>query len=85
MSDYVPDALKRFKRERPNRLQHQPHPHAKPTYGKPKQYATPKDTSPVLGKDTVCFVQQVLGTFLYYARAIDCTMLVALSAIVTEQ
>jgi hypothetical protein len=81
----VPAALKRFKRECPRKLQHQPHPHALPCYGERKQYATLDDTSPVLGKDVVLFVQPVCGTFLYYARAIDCTMLVALSAIATEQ
>ena len=85
MPDYVPAALKRFKHERPRKLQHQPHPHALPCYGERKQYATPDDTAPVLGKDVVQYVQQMCGTFLYYARAIDCTMLVALSAIATEQ
>ena len=29
--------------------------------------------------------QQVKGTFLYYARAVDSTMLVALSPMVSEQ
>ena len=31
------------------------------------------------------FIQQVTGTFLYYARAVDVTMLVALSAIASNQ
>ena len=31
------------------------------------------------------YVQQVLGTFLYYARAVDITMLVSLSTIASEQ
>ena len=85
MPGYVNDALKRFKRERPKRLQHQPHPHVPPNYGAKKQYAEEEDLGPVLGKDEIKFVQQVLGTFMYYARAVDSTILVALSAIATEQ
>ena len=39
----------------------------------------------MLGNKTKKYIQQVLGTFLYYARAIDPTMLVALSVIASEQ
>lgn len=31
------------------------------------------------------YVQRVVGTFLYYARALDCTMLVALNDIGYQQ
>ena len=43
------------------------------------------DTSPPLGKEETKFVQTVAGTLLYYARAVDSTILTALSAITTEQ
>ena len=39
----------------------------------------------MLGKETKKYIQQVLRTFLYYVRAVDPTMLVALSAIASEQ
>ena len=39
----------------------------------------------MLGKETKKIIQQVLWTFLYYSRAVDPTMLVALSAIAYEQ
>ena len=39
----------------------------------------------MLGKGTKKYIQQVLGTFLYYARSVDPTMLIALSAITSEQ
>ena len=39
----------------------------------------------MLDKDDKKFVQQVTGTFLYYARAVDSTMLVALIALASEQ
>ena len=45
---------------------------------------TPDGTA-FLDKDGKKFVQQVTGTFLYYEKAVDSTMLVALSAIASEQ
>ena len=63
----------------------QPHQHAVPVYGAKIQYAKLADTSPKLGDKYNKFVQQVTGTFLYYARAVDATMLLMLSAIASEQ
>jgi hypothetical protein len=85
MPDYIPDALTRFNRERPKRKQNQPHAHTPPNYGAKQQFAKPDDTEPLLDAAGKKYVQQVLGTFLYYARAVDSTMLVALSAIASEQ
>ena len=81
---YVQDALVRFKHEL-RKLTHQPHRHSLPTYGATIQYAKPDDTSAALGKEDKTFIQQVTGTFLFYARAVDPTMLVALSSIASEQ
>ena len=39
----------------------------------------------MLGKKNKKYIQQVLGAFLYYALAVDPTMLVALSTIASEQ
>jgi hypothetical protein len=44
-----------------------------------------EDTSPLLNKEEAKYVQAVAGTLLYYARAVDNTILPALSAIATEQ
>ena len=85
MPEYVPEALKRFKRECPRRKQTSPHAHTPITYGAKQQFATQEPPATPLNKEGKLFVQQVLGTFLYYARAVDCTMLVALSAIASEQ
>ena len=49
------------------------------------QYAKGADDSPLLVKADKKFVQQVTGVFLFYARAVDSTMLTALSAIASEQ
>jgi hypothetical protein len=43
------------------------------------------DESKTLDKDAKKYIQAVAGTFLYYARAVDSTMLTALSAIATQQ
>ena len=85
MLKYVPQALTRFKHRAPKKPQHQPHPHVKPKYGATKQYTPGADTSPLLSKEDKKYVQEVVGTFLYYARAVDCTMLPALSTIATQQ
>jgi hypothetical protein len=41
--------------------------------------------SPLLSKEETKYVQAVTGTLLYYARAVDTTILMALSSIATEQ
>ena len=85
MPGYVDKALIRFNHPRPSKPQHQPHPHLPIVYGAKKQTSQPEDTSPKLNKEQTKFVQEVTGVFLYYARAVDSTMLVALSAIAAEQ
>eukprot|EP00804_Cyclotella_cryptica_P021645 CCRYP_021132-RA/>CCRYP_021132-RA protein AED:0.43 eAED:0.43 QI:0/0/0/1/0/0/3/0/158 len=49
-----------------------------------KQYVEDPDLS-LLNKQDKTFVQEVIGVFLYYARAVDCTMLTALSSLATQQ
>jgi hypothetical protein len=49
------------------------------------QYAKKLGESPEIGPADKLFIQQVTGTFLYYARAVDSTMLVTLSAIASQQ
>ena len=85
MPGYVERALVRFGHEIPKTLQHQPHKHTIPTYGATVQYAKPEDSTRLLSKEEKKFVQQVLGTFLYYGRAVDSTMLTTLSSIASTQ
>ena len=40
--------------------------------------------SPVLKPEGKKFVQQIIGSFLYYTRAVDCTILRALNAMASE-
>ena len=41
--------------------------------------------SPAVGKEDEKYIRQVVGSFLYYARAVDLTILTALSDIASEQ
>ena len=54
-------------------------------YGKNSDNIIHEEESPPLNDKNKKSVQQVLGSFLYYARAIDLTILHALSAIASEQ
>jgi hypothetical protein len=55
------------------------------TYGAKAQYVEADIPSSSLDKEGQKYIQAVTGTLLYYARAVDSTMLVALNAIATQQ
>jgi hypothetical protein len=85
MPDAVQKALLRFKHIAPSKPQHQPYPHVKPNYGAKAQYETQPDDSPKLDKAGTKFIQEVTGVFLFMARAINGRLLVALSALASQQ
>jgi hypothetical protein len=85
MPEYVQDALKRFQHQQPTTPQYSPHQHIPIKYGERRQYAPTENDEPILSKTDTKFVQSVVGTFLYYARAIDSTMLPALNEISSQQ
>jgi hypothetical protein len=85
MPDYLRKAFTRFKHEAPAKIQNSPHPHVISQYGAKTQYAKVDDESPLLSKEETKYVQAVTGTLLYYARAVDTTILTALSSIATKQ
>ena len=49
------------------------------------QYAKGEDNSPLLNKADQKYVQEVIGVFLYYARAVDMNILTALGSLATQQ
>jgi hypothetical protein len=85
MPGYIKKALVQFGHKAPTKPQHQPHQHTVPTYGATVQYAKAADTSKVLSKEDKKYIQQVIGTLLYYGRAVDATILVALSSLASAQ
>ena len=84
MPNYVPKALHRFQHPPPSKPQYSPHKWLAPIYGAKQQFAT-SDNSDLLDKKGTQRVQSVAGTFLYYARAVDPTMLPALTEISSSQ
>jgi hypothetical protein len=85
MPGYNKKALIRFGHKPPEKHQHQPHEHTKPTYVTTVQYAKTTDATKLLSKDKKKYIQQVIGTLLYYSRAVDATTLVALSSLASAQ
>jgi hypothetical protein len=86
MHGYIRDALHRFQHpQHPTRPEHSPHAWVPPTCGAPIQLAPLDDTTPPLDAKQIKRLQQVIGTLLFYARAVDPTMLVALGTLAAAQ
>ena len=69
----------------PLKPQLSPHKHREIQYGAKVQTALDVDTSPPLDAKEIIRVQQIVGALLYYARAVDNILLVALNAISMQQ
>jgi hypothetical protein len=85
MPGYIANALHKFRHPTPKQPQHAPHDWTKPTYGAKVQYTTPTDTTARLSDEATTRIQKIVGTLLYYARAVDCTLQVALGTIAAQQ
>ncbi|KAL7485101.1 hypothetical protein ACHAW6_012619 [Cyclotella cf. meneghiniana] len=85
MPGYCQKAGQRFCQPTPTKQQHQPYPQTARTYGAKQQFGKTKDNSPLLSKTKKTFFQEVIGVFLCYACAIDCTMLPALGFLATNK
>ncbi len=85
MENYVRKDLLKYNHAKPRKLQDCPYEPQPKKYGSAAQLTDPPDeTAPLDAKD-LKWVQRVVGSFLYYARAIDATILMALNAIANEQ
>jgi hypothetical protein len=85
MPGYVEKALQRFPHPTPQHSQHSPHPWLKPQYGAKTQFTAKPDNLHKLPADKFTRLQQSIGVFLYYAQAVDSTMLVVLGTLAAEQ
>jgi hypothetical protein len=83
MPGYVEKALRQFQHKL-TKKQSQLFPHTPVQYGQKKQYAKEHSTALPVDAATKKFIQKVCGQFLYYARAIDSTLLTPLSAIALQ-
>jgi hypothetical protein len=84
MPGYVSNVLSKFQHDSPKHPQHTPSRYVTPVYGAKTQYAT-KDETPPLTAQQCLTIQKVTGSVLYYARAVDPTVLMPLNDIATEQ
>ena len=82
MPGYVESALKRFGVTLASEGTHSPLAYHAIIHG-PQMESF--DTSPRLGPDKVKRIQQIIGVFLYYARAVDESMLCALNKLASRQ
>ena len=83
---YIPSLLKKLPYT-PTFPQYSPHPATPFQLARQgtRQFATPPDTSPALDKILTTKVQSIVGSLLYYARAVDCSMLPALNSLSSQQ
>jgi hypothetical protein len=84
MPGYVSNVLKKFQHDSPKHPQHTPSRYVTPVYGAKTQYAK-KDETPPLTAQQFLTIQKVTGSVLYYARAVDPTVLMPIKDIATEQ
>jgi hypothetical protein len=69
----------------PAKPQHCPYAPAPKQYGSAAQFPLPVNISPKLSTDKIKEIQCVIGSILYYACAVNITVLMALSLIAIEQ
>jgi hypothetical protein len=85
MPGYIAKALQKFQHPPPTQAQHSPHPWIQPQYGAEVQMTEPIDHSAPLTAKDITHLKQVLRTLLFYARAINSSMLVALGSLALAQ
>ena len=84
MPTYIPELLKNIQHI-PCIPEHAPHKYNVPIYGQKIQYATEDNNLPQLEEEDKTRIQQIIGSLLYYGRAVDPTILVALSTLASQQ
>ena len=83
MPGVVQNALTRFKHTAPKTPQDSPYPWTPFKYGAKQQFAPPLSRIP-LTPQQVKWVQEVVGVFLHYARAVENTMLASIGSIASS-
>jgi hypothetical protein len=84
MPGYVSNVISKFQHDSPKHPQHTPSKYVTPVYGTKNQYATQYETPSLTAKQCLN-IQKVTGSVLYYARAVDPTVLMRITEIATEQ
>ena len=85
MPGYIKKQLQKYKHITKKRAQHCPFNPQPKQYGSAAQDTIPPDESPRLDDEGNRQVPRIVGSILYYARAVDMTALMALSTLASEQ
>ena len=85
MPNYIKKKLQEYKHDFPAKPQYCPYLPIPKQFGTEAQRPLPPDDSPSLDAKGIKRVQQIIGSILYYARAVGMTVLMALSSIAVEQ
>jgi hypothetical protein len=85
MPGYIKAALHKYQHAAPARPEHAPHTWNPPIYGAKTQYVEDETTSPALSDKDVNKLQQLTGTLLYYARAVDPTLFMPINVLASTK
>jgi hypothetical protein len=85
MPGYIKAALHKYQHAAPARPEHAPHTWNPPIYGAKTQFVNDATSSPALSDKDVNKLQQLTGTLLYYARAVDPTLIMPINVLASEQ
>jgi hypothetical protein len=85
MPGYIKAALHKYQDPAPARPAHAHHTWHPPIYGAKTQFVDDKTTSPALSEKDVNKLQQLTGTILYYARAVDPTLIMQTNVLASKQ
>ena len=85
MPGYIKKKLQEYNHLLPGQMQACPYTPAPKKFGANAQTPLEVDSSPRLDEKGIKRVQKIVGSILYYARAVDMTVLMTLSAIAVKQ
>jgi hypothetical protein len=85
MPDYIENLLIKFKHPQPTKPRCSPYKCLPIAYGAKAQLTPEANTSDLLYNHRKCRIQEIVDLLLYYARAVDNKLLVALSTIAACQ
>jgi len=85
MPGYIQKLLHKLQHKQPLKPEHNPHTWKPPKYGQTAQYVEPMPDLPILPPQRIKRIQQILGSLLYYARAVDHTILMTVNDLASQQ
>jgi hypothetical protein len=85
MPGYIKADLHKYQHTSPTCAEHAPHKWNLPVYGAQTQYVEDGEDSPDLSPKDVNHLQQLGGTLLYYARAVDPTFIMPVNVLASEK